>query len=251
MLSAVVLTHNDEVILERSLKSLLWCDEIVVVDDFSQDNTVKVAQRFKAKLFQRHLARDFAAQRNFALEKARGEWVFFVDSDEVVTSGLANEIKQTLRAPGKVAGFFIKRRDFIFGQWLKYGETGKTVLLRLAKKASGEWKRPVHEVWEIRGETAQLKEPLLHYPHPNVAQFIEEINYYSTLNADFLHHQGVKVSWWQIVVYPVAKFWLDYIWYLGFLDGTAGAVVAILMSFHSFLTRAKLYSLWQNRRVPS
>ena len=77
------------------------------------------------------------------------------------------------------------------------------------------------------------------------AQFIKEINWYTTINAKHLHEQRVRASWWQIVAYPAAKFFVDYIWYLGFLDGTAGAIVAVMMSFHSFLTRAKLFLLWQ------
>ena len=118
--------------------------------------------------------------------------------------------------------------------------------MRLAKKNAGVWQRPVHETWNITGRIGELSQPLLHYPHPDVAQFITDINWYSTLNAHYLYSQKVHVSWWHILAYPKAKFFVDYIWYRGFLDGTAGVVVALMMSFHSFLTRAKLWLLWHS-----
>lgn len=241
MISAVVLTHNDEVILSRTLESLKWCDEILVIDDHSQDKTREIAKKYTSKIYTHALENDFAKQRNFGLSKAKGEWIFFVDSDEVVSSELASEIKETVKSGD---GYYVKRNDFLFGKWLKHGETGSVKLLRLAKKDRGIWVRPVHEVWNITGVIGTLTNPLLHYPHPNVAQFIEEINQYSTINAQYLFDKNIRVHWWHIVAYPKLKFLKNYFWHLGFLDGTAGAVVTIMMSLHSFLTRAKLWLLW-------
>lgn len=241
MITAVILTHNDEDIIEQCLRALTWCDEVVVVDDESVDGTVEVAKKLGAKVFTRKLDGDFAEQRNFGLSKAGGEWVMFVDSDEVVTNELAAEIRQKIHDEN--VGYCVKRKDFFLGRWLLHGETMNVKLLRLAKKGAGKWKRPVHEVLDIKGKMGELEHPLLHSPHPNVAQFLEEINRYSTLNAKYLYSQGIRISWWQIIVYPKAKFFVNYFWRLGFLDGVAGLVVAMMMSFHSFLTRAKLYKL--------
>ncbi|MCX6794214.1 MAG: glycosyltransferase family 2 protein [Candidatus Gottesmanbacteria bacterium] len=242
MISAIVLSHNDEDSIARTLVSLTWCDEIIVIDDFSTDATLHVAKKYTTNIYQHHLNDDFASQRNFALTKASGDWVLFIDSDEVVPTDLANEIQNSLEID--CAGFYIKRTDWLFGKPLRYGETGRVRLLRLAKKDAGTWKRTVHEVWNVDGMVAELSHPLDHFPHPDVAQFIEEINRYSTINAQYLYSKKVRVQWWHIIAYPKVKFFIDYFWYLGFLDGTAGAVVAIMMSFHSFLTRAKLYLLW-------
>jgi len=243
MISAVVLSHNDEKTIIACLESLSWCDEIIIVDDFSVDKTIDIAKKLGARVCQRHLANDFAAQRNFGLTHAKGEWVLFVDSDEVVSEALQNEIKESIEA-AKCNGFYLKRRDFIFGRYLRHGETNRVRLLRLAKKEAGDWMRPVHEIWNIEGDAGELSTPLEHFPHQNVAQFLEEINRYSTLNARYLFTQKIGVTWWQVVGYPVGKFFLNYFLYLGFLDGTAGATIAILMSFHSFLVRAKLWQLW-------
>lgn len=242
MFSAVVLTHNDEAILPRCLASLSWCDEVVVIDDESTDHTPAVAKKFGARVFTRALGDDFAEQRNFGLTKAKGEWVLFVDSDEVVSDQLAREI-QGLSLDSD--GYSIKRKDWWGGRWLEHGETGNVRLLRLARKGAGKWEQPVHEVWKIDGITGELVHPLLHYPHQNVAQFLDEINRYSALYARFLHAQGVKEPAWAIAGKPVAKFFLNYFWRLGFLDGAPGVVVALMMSFHSFLVRGKLLSLWQ------
>ncbi len=250
MITVVVLTHNDEKILARCLESLRWCDEMIAIDDESMDGTVGVAKRFGAKVFTRKLNGDFAAQRNFGLGKAKGEWVLFVDSDEVVSKELANDIKRVISEKRQViSGYFIKRKDYFLGKWLTHGETVNVKLLRLAKKDAGKWNRPVHEVWDVQGPIGELTYPLLHYPHPNVAQFLDEMNRYSTLNASYLYKQGIRAFWWDIIAYPAAKFFVNYIWRLGFLDGTAGAIMALMMSFHSFLTRAKLWKLSHNANI--
>lgn len=245
MISAVILSHNDEEPLRRSLASLAFCDEIIVIDDESVNLSLPKSK--KIRLYKRALHGDFAAQRNYGLSRAKGEWVLFVDSDEVVSPTLAKEIQKAVTVD--CAGFYLRRMDWQFGKKLTHGETNKVRLLRLAKKDAGKWARPVHEVWNIEGAVGTLVTPLDHFPHPNVAQFVKDINMYSTLNAHFLYTEKIKVPGWQIVVYPAAKFFVDYIWYLGFLDGTAGAVVALMMSMHSFLTRAKLWLLWHKRET--
>lgn len=244
MISAVVLTRNDEAVLARCLESLLWCDEVVTVDDNSTDGTVAVAKKYGAKVFTHALNNDFAAQRNFGMKKAEGEWVLFVDSDEVVSEELKKEVNQTVNGKRQtVKGYFIRRKDFWGGKWLTQGETANVRILRLGRKDAGKWEQPVHEEWKIVGVVGTLVHPLLHYPHQNVAQFLEKVNRYSTFYARHLHSQGVREPAWHIVVKPTAKFFVNYLWRLGFLDGTAGMAHALIMSLHSFLVRGKLWQL--------
>ncbi|OGG35556.1 hypothetical protein A2363_03470 [Candidatus Gottesmanbacteria bacterium RIFOXYB1_FULL_47_11] len=242
MISAVILSHNNETSIENTLTSLAFCDERIIIDDFSTDNTAGIAKKAGAVVYARSLNGDFAAQRNFGLEKAKGEWALFVDSDETVSAGLAKEIQNVVAID--CVGFYVKRQDWLFGRKLLHGETDRVRLLRLARRGAGKWVRPVHEVWQIKGLTGTLDTPLDHFPHPNVAQFIDSVNRYSSINAKYLHGQHVKVLWWHILAYPTAKFFMNYIWHRGFLDGTQGAIIAIMMSMHSFLTRAKLWLLW-------
>lgn len=244
MLSVVILTHNDDEHIERCLESVKWCDEIIVIDDNSTDKTARIAGRTGATVLFHKLNNDFSEQRNFGLAKAQGDWVLFIDSDEVVSTGLSREIKEAMRrTDNPYSGYWLSRRDWWGGRWLIHGETSKVQLLRLAKTNMGKWVRTIHEQWQVNGQIGILTEPILHYPHPNVAQFLKEINHYSSINAELLHSRGIKEPSWYILGKPIAKFFVNYVWRLGFLDGTAGAIYAIMMSFHSFLTRAKLYSI--------
>ena len=219
MISAIILSHNDQDSIGKTLKSLLWCDERIIIDDYSTDRTIEIAKKYTVRVFQHNLNDDFGVQRNFGLAKAKGEWVLFVDSDEVVPEELAKEIQEVVK--NSTSSFYVKRQDWLFGKTLKHGETSKVWLLRLAKKNAGIWARPVHEVWNVGGETETLVHPIDHFPHQDVAQFISAINWYSTLNARYLFEIKVKVQWWHILIYPKAKFFMDYVWYFGFLDGTA------------------------------
>ncbi len=243
MITAVVITKNEEVNLERCLNSLRWCDELIVIDDFSDDKTIEVAKKFNAKIFTRKLNNDYAFQRNFGLQKAAGEWVFFIDADEEVTEKLQKEIQKALLSK-KANGFYLKRTDFLFGKELKHGETARVKLLRLAQKGAGKWQRQVDETWEITGKTEVLKNPLLHYPHPTLTSFLKSINYKSTLNAQVFYEEGKRTRPWDWLK-PKAKFFQNWILRLGFLDGMEGLIMALMMSFHSFLVRSKLYLLWK------
>ena len=239
-LSAVILTRNAEDSLIDALKSVSFADEVLVIDDESTDNTVSLAKKFEAVVITHAVQEDFSAQRNFALAKAKGPWVLFVDADEIVSPDLANEIQKSVMRID-VNGFFLKRQDRIWGKTLRFGETENVRLMRLGRKGKGEWKRPVHEIWDITGVVGTLEYPLLHSPHPNVTEFLSDINRYSTINANYLFDQKTSVSCWQIPLYPMVKFFQNYILRQGFRDGMPGMLIAMMMSFHSFLTRAKLW----------
>lgn len=242
MISAIVLTKNEEKNIEECLFWLKWCDEILVINDDSTDDTVKIAEKFGAKVIKHSLNESFAGQRNFGLEKARGEWVFFVDADERVSKELADEIKESIKKDN-VNGFYFRRIDNFVGKWLRHGEIGHLKILRLGRKGTGEWKRKVDETWEVKGKTKTFRSPLLHYSHPTLSGFLNSINERSTLNAREFYDEGKEVTlieWFK----PKIKFLQNYFLRLGFLDGTQGFVFAMFMSLHSFLVRAKLYLLW-------
>jgi len=243
-LSVVIITRNEEKNIKDCLETLKWCDEVIVVDDKSEDKTSQIAKEMGAKVFTCLLNDDFAAQRNFGLKKARNKWVLFVDADERVTSKLASEIRQTIKER-KFLGFYLRRQDSIWEKQLNHGETANVRLLRLGQKEAGEWQRRVHETWEIKGRVGELKEPLLHYPHPTITEFLNQINFHSTLHAKALYEAGVKSSFFRIIANPLGKFFQNYLGRLGFLDGMPGIIVALMMSFHSFLARAKLYMLYK------
>lgn len=244
MISAVVLTKNEEKNIKDCLGSLKWCDEIVIIDDYSEDKTAEIAKSFGAKVYPKKLENDFAGQRNFGLEKAKGDWVFFVDADERVSDSLREEVIKLLNYKvTKYSGFYLKRRDFMWGRELKYGETGNIKLLRLAKRDAGKWRRAVHETWEVEGPTETLRNPLSHYPHQTLREFLAGVDWMSTLHAQENKKEGKGANLLKIIIFPKLKFFDNWILKLGFLDGTAGFVVALIMSLHSYLAWSKLWLL--------
>jgi len=247
MISAVILAKDEEKNLQECLESVKWVDEVTVIDDNSTDKTVEIAKKFGAKVFTHSLSNNFAAQHNFALRQAQGDWVLSIDVDERVSPELAAEIKKEIKN-NKVDGFYLKRQDFFGGRALKYGETANVRLLRLGRKGKGEFEREVHETWEIKGNVGEMRNTLLHYPHQTLSDFIDHVNFHSSLHAEALKKEGVKPSLFRIIFNPLGKFIQNYIFRLGFLDGTPGVIVALMMSFHSFLARTKLYFLYSKNK---
>lgn len=249
MITAVILAKNEERNIVDCIESLSFCDEIVVVDSDSSDRTTAIAEKLGAVVYTHPLDNNFANLRNFGLGKATHEWVFFVDADERVTPALQKEIKSSIiRHQSLINGFYVSRIDYMWGKELQYGETRNLAFLRLAKKDAGLWLGRAHETWRIKGQVGNLENRLLHYPHPELREFLEEINLYTDLRAQELYEKGTKVYWWSIIVYPKAKFFVNYFMKRGILDELPGLVFALMMSFHSFLVRGKLWYLWQQKK---
>lgn len=250
-ISAIVIARNEKENIIPCIKSLDWCDEILLIDDESTDETVSLAktQNPLVKVFTRKSEGNFSSQRNYKLNKATGDWVIFIDSDERVSPLLAGEIKEKIKKEMECQGFYLKRRDFFGGKFLKYGETGDIRLLRIGRKNSGHWEGIVHENWHIVGHKETLSTPLDHYPHQTVREYLKKINYYTDLLVVQWKKENRKMGSWEIIVFPIGKFVLNYFLKLGVLDGVPGLIYAIMMSFHSFLARSKYY-LVLNKKSP-
>jgi len=176
---------------------------------------------------------DFASARNSLLEKSKAEWIFFVDSDEVVTDTLRKEINEVVNSAKfeKFNGFYVKRDNYFLRKY-----SGTDNIIRLGRKNVGSWKRMVHETWHINGKVGQLKNPLIHYTADSVYRMIEKINEYSTLHAIANLKEGKKSNLFRIIFMPMLKF-------LQSLKMHKGFVLSILMSFHSFLSWVKQWEL--------
>lgn len=246
-ITAVILTKNEEKNIVDCLESLYWCDERVIIDDFSEDRTVEIVERNGGKVFRRTLHADFAAQRNFGIEKAKGDWILFVDADERVSKKLQEEIAATVKNE-HCNGYLVRRSDYLWNKELLHGETGGIQLLRLGKKGKGEWVGKVHEVWAIKGSIGTLTNAIQHYPHPTIKEFLEELNTYTDIRARELFKKGKRTNLFSIMFYTKGKFFMNYIIKLGFLDGVPGLLHAMLMSFHSFLVRSKLWFLYEKEK---
>ena len=244
--SACVIARNEADEVADCLARLTWADEIVVVDDESTDATVKVAERFTRHVLVRPKRDDFAAQRNFALDAAVGDWVLFVDADERVSEALREEILTAVRAPD-VAGYFLRRQDVNFGYAFRYGESMRAPILRLARRGAGRFHGRVHETWRVSGPTRVLHAPLLHYSHADISAFLRKVDYQSSLAATRLAEEGRGGHAWELVVHPLGNFVRNYVVHQGFRDGVPGLIYALLMALHPFLARAKR---WERQRRP-
>jgi len=250
-LSVIILTKNEEHNIVDCIENVSFADEILIIDDYSQDRTIEIIKKLsnkKIKIFQRNLQDNFSDQRNFGLSKSTKDWVLFLDADERISLSLQYEILSVLNdSIAQVSGYYIRRRDVIWGRKLMYGETGNIKHLRLAKKNVGRWEGRIHEVWRVRGKIGKLRNPLLHCPHQEIREFLREINFYTNIRAEELYRKKVKANLASIIFYPLGKFIVNFFLKRGFLDGIEGFVFAIFMSFHSFLVRGKLWLLWHKK----
>lgn len=240
MISAVVLTKDEKNNILPCLKTLEWCDEIIIVDDYSTDKTTELAEKFGAKVYRRRLDGDFSAQRNFGLKKANNEWIFFVDADERVPPRLAQEIKKMLEN-SRFDAYTLTRQDIFMGRVMRGGEWGSIRLLRLGRRGVCKWVRKVHEQWITKAPPGHLSSPLLHSPALSLGAFLTKLNSYAILHADSNRSEGKEANFGKVLCWPGLKFFFNFVLKRGYRDGVHGFVFAVLMSFHSFLAWSKLW----------
>ncbi len=250
-LSLLLLTHNESKNLEENFVWLKHCPtikEVIVVDDNSTDDTLEVAKKLESKhrqvkIFSHSLNNDFAAQRNYGISQAKCNWIFSLDADEQPSKKLIRFLNHFDRHQYKSYSF--KRQDIFLGKKLSHGENAFLNFTRLFNKNYGQFKGQVHEVWTTKKDTRKTDLTIQHYSHPTIKSFIQKINFYTDIRSQEMYSQGIKINIYQIIFLPIGKFIEDYFFKLGFLDGTAGIIMALCMSFHVFLNKAKLWHLYR------
>lgn len=248
MISAVVLTHNSEYMLERVLDSLTWCSEIVILDSGSTDTTLEIADRFDAKIFQKKMDKGFGEQKSFAVSKASFDWVFVVDSDEVVSPELRDEIVAMMReneltADSKFSGYKIHRPLFFLKKRLAFAGTQHDWVLRLFDRRRADFNTAkVHEEVVLKsGECSAISGPLDHYSYQNLEDYFNKFNRYTSLAADELMSRGKKISRFKMwLAFPHTFIKLFYI-KLGVLDGFYGFLWCLLSSISPVVKYQKYF----------
>jgi glycosyltransferase involved in cell wall biosynthesis len=246
-LSVAVITRNEEINLERTLGTIAWADEIVIVDSGSTDGTEQIARKFNARFFDEPW-KGFAAQKNSALEKCGCDWVLSLDADEMLSDTLAKEIWTVLHDESAPEGYLIPRRNLFLGRWIRHGGFYPDPKLRLFRRGSAEFEtRPVHEKVHFVGKAGRLKGDLVHYAYPTLAVYLEHMDRYSTLGAlGSRKRTGDLVPFLvHIVVNPLATFVYNYFFRLGFLDGREGL---LLHMYHSVYISWKYAKAWELTR---
>jgi glycosyltransferase involved in cell wall biosynthesis len=267
LISILILTRNEQHDLPDCLASVAWSDDIHVFDSFSTDSTVAIAEAAGAHVSQR-VFDDYATHRNAALATLsfKHPWVFLLDADERPTPELSREMQQiALAAPGEISGFRLRRRDFLFGTWLKHAQISP-FYIRFVRPERSRYTRAINEVIEIDGAVADLSYPLDHYPFSKgIAHWIAKHNLYSTMEAELIHRQqGLqnpslktalrdpdfhtrrlhqKAIFYRLPGRPLIK-WLYMMFLRGaILDGAAGLTYATLQSIYEYFIVLKTKEL--------
>lgn len=226
-ISAIVLVGGsyDKNLLEKCLKSVSWCDEIVKVET-------------------KALNGNFAEWRNQGAAKAKGEWLFYVDTDEEVTSKLEDMILQVTPA-NEFSAYAIPRRNIFLGHEMRWGGWYPDFVLRLIRKDKLKgWKGELHEQPEIVGTICHLKEPLIHVSHRSLSEMVEKTNGWSEIEAKLLYDSGhPKMNIFRFFSAGFREAWYRGVVRLGFLDGTVGVIEIIYQTFSRLITYSKLWEL--------
>lgn len=250
-LSVLIITLNEEYNLARCLKSLPKCDEIIVLDSGSSDNTLEIAKSFGAQVSYRKFD-NYSAQKNTGIERCHGDWVLCLDADEVLDKKLAEEILKIISLDidkGPVA-YRLKRSLVYMGKKLRFGKT-TDYPTRLFRRSLGRFEKSIHEELVLsQGRTVYLNQGiLLHYSYKNLTEYFYRFNAYTSALAQTNYQKQKKIFWFGHAMRPWAEFFRRYILTLGFLDGWQGYSFALLSSFYAFVKYEKLHEMYLNEKL--
>ena len=270
MLSVLILTKNEAADLPACLASVAWSNDIHLVDSHSTDQTAAIAQSFGAHVHL-HTFTGYAAQRNFGLALPfKHPWLLILDADERPTPALAEELQHIARtAPETISGYRLRRRDFLFGTWLKHAQISP-FYIRLVRPERSRYTREINEVLEVQGAIADLQHPLDHYPFSKgIAHWVAKHNTYSTMEARLIHSQSgltnpslrtalglgpghpdfhtrrlhQKAIFYKLPARPLIKWLYMVVGRGAILDGPAGLTYATLQSIYEYLITLKTKEL--------
>jgi glycosyltransferase involved in cell wall biosynthesis len=250
-LSAYVLAYNEAAKIEAAVASVLWADEVVVVDSNSTDNTAALAEALGARIVQVPFTA-FGELRNAAIEACQHEWIFSLDADERCTAQARDEILQVIAGKTTHDAYLVPRRSYMMGRWIKgSGWYPNYRQPQLFRKGAMRYKPdPVHEGYELLTDRplGRLKNEIHQFPFRNLDEIIRKMNRYSTLGAGKLAHK--RVSMWSALGHGAWAFLKHYLLKLGFRDGWAGFVIAFGNFEGTFYRYAKRYEDAQGWGAP-
>ena len=249
-ISVVISAFNEEAKIRDCLESVEWADEIIFIDNSSTDDTPNIVKKYTSKIYKReNNPLMLNVNKNYGIGKATGEWIFYLDADERVTPELRKEIEAKIRNSkfeirnSHVDGYWIPRKNIIFGKWIEYAGWYPDYQMRLIRRGKGKFpERHVHEMIEVDGKTAHLKEPILHLNYETVSQFLHKhIELYAPNEAEALLRRGYKLSPIDVIRFPSSEFLSRFFAREGYKDGLHGLVLSLLMAFYHLIIFLKLW----------
>lgn len=242
-LSIVISAYNEEKKIEDCLRSASFADEIIFVDNTSSDKTVEIAKKYTSKVFIRPNNLMLNVNKNFGFTKATGDWILSLDADERISPELVKEIKsEIINHRSSIVGYWIPRKNIIFGKWIENTGWYPDYQLRLFKKSKGKFlEKHVHEMIKLEGETGYLKNHIIHYNYDGVLQFLRKLEIYIPSEAQILIGNGYKLRAQDAIHFPVKEFVSRFFSRKGYKDGLHGLVLSLLMAFYHLLVFAYIW----------
>jgi glycosyltransferase involved in cell wall biosynthesis len=239
LLSTVIITCNEENNLRKSLPKLSWCNEIIIVDSGSTDNTLEVCKQFGCRIYTRPF-NGYGAQKQFAVSLASNQWVLCLDADEVLSDALVEEIKEEMKSPS-AAGYLIPMTFVFMGKEFRYGKESWRYFLRLFNKELGNFDdRKVHEKIRVEGELKKFRNNIFHYSYRSITHYFNKFNKYSSYGAEIAYHQGETRSLLMVILAIPLNFIKYYIIELNILNGTSGFYWSAFNAFYHFVKYIKI-----------
>lgn len=245
--SAVIITYNEARNIEETLSKLYWCNEIVIVDSYSTDNTVDICRQYGCKIFFRHFD-GYGPQKQFAVSKAANDWVLCLDADEVLSDGLVEEINKLTEDDMVYAGFSIPMNLVFLNKEFKYGKESSRFFLRMFnRKKGGFTSAKVHEGIKVDGPVKKMDHNIRHYSYHSIAQYLEKMNRYSSYSSEMAYKKGRNKSAWAVLLSIPLNFAKYYLLERNFLNGAKGFYWSMLNSFYHFVKYIKIKELNKNK----
>ncbi len=245
-ISTVINTLNSAETLETCLKSVKELGPIIIVDMYSDDNTLEIARKYTDKIYMHERVGYVEPARNFAIAKAESDWVLVLDSDEELTQSLAQTLGRIAEdeyddAPKNCTHYFIPRKTMIFGQWMEHTGWWPDEKLRFFKKGTVQWRPEIHSELDAVGEgfhfPADEKFAIIHYHYQTVSQWIQRMDRYTTIQAKEKITAGYEFDWKDLIRKPLSEFLRRFFVWEGWKDG----VVALGICFMQALSEAIVY----------
>ncbi len=243
-LSVVVSAYNEQKSLGRCLSSVSFADEIIVVDNESEDTTVEVAKKHTKNVYSQKNILMLNTNKNYGFSKATGDWILNLDADEEIPKELSREIQSHMKSSPKENGFWIKRKNIIFGKWVRNGLWWPDKQVRLFRRGKGKFPCVhIHEYIAVDGQVGELTEPYTHYNYESVSQYLRTIDRASTSEALSLKDMNHQFVWYDALRFPLSDFLKIYFAQAGYKDGLHGLVLALFQAFYSFTVFAKYWEM--------
>lgn len=248
--TAIIPTYNEEENIEQALQSVQWADEIIVVDSFSTDHTIAIAESYPEVKILQHPFENHGKQKNWAIPQATHPWVFILDADERVPLGLQQEIKAILQQPPSAAAYAIGRRNFFMGQEIRYSGWQNDQVIRLFLRDKCRYKDvEVHEEIETSGKVKKLKNKLTHHTYRNLSHFLKKFDQYTSSSAIDRLKKTRKVTLHHLLLKPFIRFSKQYFFKLGILDGKVGFILSSMASYSVFLRYLKAWRIRKGETI--